>query len=594
MPSIKPNKNIGNNQMTNIATHPAKVKTLPGIPMMTNFFKFKFIDSDKRDIFKYSVVFTPEIDTKMSRLKTQIFRSARKSINEDFGRVVYEGNSEMYFQTNVEEAKEYQAKVRDTDYTVKIKWVQAFSSQDKDNMVFYGVFMNHVFSCLHLKQIGRKHFNTDNAINLTGSNLKVMPGYASSLDMFETGPMVTIDISHRVLREETALQLMNSCAGGGNKRTKIQQMLKSEVVLTQYNKNSTYTITDVMFDMSPKSTFSFFDKKESVKKEISYMDYYKKLYDIEISDPNQPLLEHFDKKQRRKIFLIPELCKMTGLSDKQRTDFRLMKNMATITHKSAENRLKDIKTLFDLIRKSEKCKELMTNWNVSIDENPLEAEGHKLNIGEFVMAKKSNGSRMQFAAEGDNNQIDRNIQSPMYDQKSLKKWAFIYKKKCKREADMFLSELKKCFTTYNFQVKPPHTIEVYDDSSIKDEILKMKDHNPETIGLVLILIDGPKLANHTYNEIKELTFSKIPIPTQCVNTATIRKNKNMRSICNRILMQINSKLGGAPWAISDLPFSDVPTMVVGINVYKKSPKSSVSILSCTMSMNARMNMYTTI
>jgi len=98
----------------------------------------------------------------------------------------------------------------------------------------------------------------------------------------------------------------------------------------------------------------------------------------------------------------------------------------------------------------------------------------------------------------------------------------------------------------------------------------------------------------TYNELKEKTFSDYQVPTQCINVQTINKGKNLRSIINRILMQINSKIGGAPWGISDIPFADKPLMVMGISVWKKNQRSKNSILCCTMTTNARLNKYTTI
>lgn len=94
--------------------------------------------------------------------------------------------------------------------------------------------------------------------------------------------------------------------------------------------------------------------------------------------------------------------------------------------------------------------------------------------------------------------------------------------------------------------------------------------------------------------MKKLTFKDVQIPTQFINTATIAKGKNLRSIVNRILMQINSKLGGAPWAISEVPYSNKPTMIMGVNVWKKTQRSKCSILSCTMTTNARFNKYATV
>lgn len=44
-------------------------------------------------------------------------------------------------------------------------------------------------------------------------------------------------------------------------------------------------------------------------------DYYFKKYDKKINNIEQPLLVNVDSKTGKEIFLIPELCVMTGLND---------------------------------------------------------------------------------------------------------------------------------------------------------------------------------------------------------------------------------------------------------------------------------------
>ena len=64
--------------------------------------------------------------------------------------------------------------------------------------------------------------------------------------------------------------------------------------------------------------------------QISFKDYYKSRYNVNVTDPKQPLLISMPKMadQRRgfdqPIILVPELCNMTGLSDDQRANFKLM------------------------------------------------------------------------------------------------------------------------------------------------------------------------------------------------------------------------------------------------------------------------------
>ena len=64
---------------------------------------------------------------------------------------------------------------------------------------------------------------------------------------------------------------------------------------------------------------------------MTLVEYYKSRYNLVIKDTKQPLILSMPKAADRRagqdgpILLVPELCNMTGLSDDQRANFKLMK-----------------------------------------------------------------------------------------------------------------------------------------------------------------------------------------------------------------------------------------------------------------------------
>lgn len=56
-------------------------------------------------------------------------------------------------------------------------------------------------------------------------------------------------------------------------------------------------------------------------------------------------------------------------------------------------------------------------------------------------------------------------------------------------------------------------------------------------------------------------------------------------------MQICAKVGGEPWAIDKLPFTSIPTIVVGIDVLNKSGKF---IIGCCATFNNTFTKYVSI
>jgi aubergine-like protein len=60
---------------------------------------------------------------------------------------------------------------------------------------------------------------------------------------------------------------------------------------------------------------------------------------------------------------------------------------------------------------------------------------------------------------------------------------------------------------------------------------------------------GPKKKACGYDDIKNFMISEKGVPSQCVCIKTISSGKGLRSICNKILVQINAKVGGIPWTV---------------------------------------------
>ena len=96
----------------------------------------------------------------------------------------------------------------------------------------------------------------------------------------------------------------------------VTKSLLGAVILTRYN-NKCYRVDDIDWTMTPSSKFT-----DHTGQEKSFVDYYKKQYNIAIKDPKQPMLISRAKKKTHEeadvaklIALVPELCNMTELTD---------------------------------------------------------------------------------------------------------------------------------------------------------------------------------------------------------------------------------------------------------------------------------------
>ena len=92
-----------------------------------------------------------------------------------------------------------------------------------------------------------------------------------------------METTNKVIRNDTVLDNIN--AETGNNRTKVlEDLIVGNVVLTPYN-NKTYSIESILWDMTPVSTYSC---KGSF---ITFEEYFKTKYQLEVTDMKQPLLQ---------------------------------------------------------------------------------------------------------------------------------------------------------------------------------------------------------------------------------------------------------------------------------------------------------------
>lgn len=81
---------------------------------------------------------------------------------------------------------------------------------------------------------------------------------------------------------------------------------------------------------------------------------------------SQPLLVSKNAKTDKEIYLIPEICEMTGLTDANRANFGLMRDLGKVLHKSAQQRIQDVEKLITEMRQMPKVQEKMREWKLDI------------------------------------------------------------------------------------------------------------------------------------------------------------------------------------------------------------------------------------
>ncbi|PRD22810.1 UNVERIFIED_CONTAM: Piwi-like protein [Trichonephila clavipes] len=544
-----------------------------GVPtsLEVNYVHLKTFEG--KGIYEYHVGFVPSVDSK--NMKFRLMNDP--VVKEVTGSVKMFDGSKMYLPIKLSSPLNIKLELPTDKSTVTVTIRLVKTCAPSDCIHLYNLLFRKLMHILRLTQVGRNFYNSKGGIPIPQHKLEVWPGYITAVQEYEGGVMLNCDASFRVLRTVTAREMMNetSMRNRGNVRDEIIRAIVGCIVLTRYN-NKTYKVDDVAWDMNPTSTFTTSDGSE-----ISFVDYYKKSYDIHIQDLNQPLLINKAKKKDLKqgvepklICLVPELCFMTGLTEDMRNDFKVMKDIAVYTRIRPECRQLELQKFINNVRENQEARNCLQSWNVELVTRPVKLEGRILQPETLYFGQ---GKSMTASVEADWGRYaaTANVLVPV----PFVKWAVIYVRRDAAKVRDFVKMLCNVTPQMGIDVKEPQFIEIINDrtesycNAIREII------NP-TLQIIVAIFPTPR--DDRYSAIKKMCCVEMPIPSQVINAKTICDARKLRSVVQKIALQMNCKLGGELWSVH-IPMKDL--MVCGLDTYHDLSKGRRSVLGFVSSIN---------
>lgn len=342
-----------------------------------------------------------------------------------------------------------------------------------------------------------------------------------------------------------------------------------------------YKIDDIAWDKSPSDTFT-----NSRGENMSFVEYYKKQYQITIQDDKQPLLINRPKKKGtseleadRIICLVPELCLMTGLTDAMRADFKVMKDVATITRVTPQARFDALGKFIRRVKDNPEAYKLLTDWGLQIADKPMTLQARVLEPETLIFGK---GRQERVSPKGDwNRAACSSVLTPV----NLTKWAIIYWDKNEVVVKNFCKTMQGAAQKMGIAIANPKTVALSDDRT-DSYVKQLRTLLNPTVQLALLVV--PQQKSDRYAAIKKFCCLEMPVPSQVVCVKTINNEKRLNAVAQKIALQINCKLGGELWACKT-PFKHL--MVVGIDVFHDKSRKSGSIAGVVASINDSLSRY---
>lgn len=304
-------------------------------------------------------------------------------------------------------------------------------------------------------------------------------GYLHSIRQHETNILVCCEIIHKVMREDTVLDILRGLLhAGGNYRDAFEKEVIGKVVLTAYN-NKTYSIIGVEWNIKPTSTFP---TKDGAK---SFMQYYTERYGLNISDGSQPLLitrpsaRDIRAGRTDPVLLVPELCRTTGLTDSMRSNFQMMKIMGEYTRMDPTKRVERLKAFSKRINETPASSQVLSQFGVKMDANLLRVQGRILPCEQILFG---GGKIVSYdPVSADWTPAIRN--NSMYHNEDCIRWVLMYPSKLKSVVEDFLQLMLEVAKGLNYHIGSPKLIPLNDDrpTTYSKELYEIIKKDPKFI-----------------------------------------------------------------------------------------------------------------
>jgi len=285
----------------------------------------------------------------------------------------------------------------------------------------------------------------------------------------------------------------------------------------------------------------------------------------------------------RLICLVPELCYLTGLSDKLRNDFRAMRTVREHTSLGPVDRVASIEQFLARVNNTQSAREELLKWGLELAPKTTVTPARTFPNEQIEVGNRrsyTTNEAADFTREATGNPVIRPV--------NIDKWLMLFTNRDQQKAESFHQKLVECGKKLGMRIARPDMIKLNDDRCVtfKNAVTSAIDQNTQ---LVVFLF--PSSRDDRYNTVKKLCCVDIPVPSQVLLSKTFPDDSKVgkfRSVTMKVALQINCKLGGELWAVK-IPLSGL--MCCGIDVYHDPSSKGMSVAAFVASTNKLMTRW---
>ena len=550
-----------------------------------NIFEFSTIKDLK--LYKYPFQINPPVEQNAYKLIQTIFKVRYKDIFSKYGIFTISGDS-LFSMNKIEQPNTFKSIVYfkgKYEYTIEINKFSNEKIIKKEDVKKDSLTKQFIEIIIKDILLSNPNLNFDKGLFvLKGNEMKIeservsinyYPGFINKFIETEKGNFINVSLKNKIESSENILEYLNKWIHG-DKYTH-NKIRKDLIGRWFYFYKKKYKIDEILFDRNPVNQTLY-----SNGKTLTLKNYYIEKYKIDIKNNNQPLILNYKKGPQGQIlttYYIPELCTFSGLDEMQQKDNYFMKELSRITKIDPETRVKQTNKFLDLLKDENKKGEGQLSSKEKLELYGIIVQPPQESFYGYLMEEPK-------ILAGRNKTISTTSrQFPLFSKKEMKSWLCFYEKSNYNEAETLFNCLSKASKAYGLNITEPEWVEMHNKSRAIDWIetaesylnsnYKEEDNNNEYAFVIYLIKNNSKI----YDDLKKHSLCKNGYVSQVVKTTSL-KAKGMMSICSKILLQINAKLGGISYkTIIDKTILDREIMVVGVDSSSFNKKTGVAMVS---------------
>ena len=552
------------------------------VGIYANLFEIKLTKDIK--MYQYPFEVKPEIAKENIPIRQKLFREPQRQIKVDFGFFLIDGDS-LYSLKKVDDTKIYETNLRVKkeliDYKITINKCEneiIIKEQDVNKSQLQKHFIELIIKDILLSNPNVERFkdtyimlDKEEKIDINEHlSIKFYPGYRTSFVETEKGIFLNVVVTHKFIRNESFLDYLKRQFPGFERDKSIQEELNAQLkgcsFKVKYAKRN-YQISEILFDRNPiNQTFNIDEET------LNLVKYYKIKYNVDIKNKDQPLIlvrKIGPQGDPLNLYFIPELCLLVGIDDNDVLNNNFMKQISERTKMEPDVKVKRTNNFIDLLRNETEDKE--TKWS---SKKKAEHYGIQINpLNDLFSAYYLPETQLK---DGKNKLVNKNNNEISMVKNAINniKWVLFYEDNYDDNEGYLLKDLNGASGRYHIKLAKPKMVKIQYGSDVNTWIREANKYfgkgNREYDFALFLLAEN----SYIYPKLKMHSLCTNGYISQVVKVDTLYK-KGIMSICSKILLQINAKLGGSMHKLQiEKSLEGKKLMVIGVDSSKHKDKNN--------------------